>query len=458
STAGWVQTYQFDGFGNLYRKNSAGGAPWADWTAVLDSEKNRVTAGGSFDAAGNHLWNGDVSYDYENRMRTSPGEGIGWKASYEYSADNNRVVKRKTAFPLPSPQDTSEVTLWANGQRVAVRTAAAFREFVGFAGRRFSWTSVNGPVELEQGDRLGSTVETMPFGEEMTASSDDKTKFATYWRDASTGLDYADQRYYAPGSGRFMSADPYQASAGAGDPGSWNRYSYVEGDPVNRVDATGLAYTDLHFYVGGEIACYTQYDDEGTRKSLRCFSGFSRSGPNILPQPEAKTRDEAELGWLRRHERDNEELAKRLHGQIQKCADGLASAGVDTKALQQSAASITFWNTTVSAVGQLTISDVAGPQARNGATYLRSAGFAGSAEIPNASALEVSNSGGGFLRMNQVALHSGFYGLGEGDQNLTLVHEALHVFMNIGPDFALASELGAGAGGVNAWLKTICAK
>jgi hypothetical protein len=30
-----------------------------------------------------------------------------------------------------------------------------------------------------------------------------------------------------------MSADPYVASGGAADPGSWNRYSYVSGDPVN---------------------------------------------------------------------------------------------------------------------------------------------------------------------------------------------------------------------------------
>ena len=48
------------------------------------------------------------------------------------------------------------------------------------------------------------------------------------------------QRYYATGAGRFMSADPYKASAGASDPGSWNRYAYVEGDPINKRDRAGL--------------------------------------------------------------------------------------------------------------------------------------------------------------------------------------------------------------------------
>jgi hypothetical protein len=37
-----------------------------------------------------------------------------------------------------------------------------------------------------------------------------------------------------------MTADPYKASAGAEDPGSWNRYSYVGGDPVNFSDPSGF--------------------------------------------------------------------------------------------------------------------------------------------------------------------------------------------------------------------------
>jgi len=36
-----------------------------------------------------------------------------------------------------------------------------------------------------------------------------------------------------------MSADPYVASAGPEDPGSWNRYSFTHGDPVNRIDVNG---------------------------------------------------------------------------------------------------------------------------------------------------------------------------------------------------------------------------
>lgn len=55
-----------------------------------------------------------------------------------------------------------------------------------------------------------------------------------------------DQRFYASSYGRFLTADPYVAGGPAKgsvsnpkDPGSWNRYGYVEGDPINNVDPTG---------------------------------------------------------------------------------------------------------------------------------------------------------------------------------------------------------------------------
>jgi RHS repeat-associated protein len=63
---------------------------------------------------------------------------------------------------------------------------------------------------------------------------------APYTRDSYTGLDYADQRFYASTYGRFNTPDPYQASGGPSSPASWNRYSYTRGDPVNRRDPRGL--------------------------------------------------------------------------------------------------------------------------------------------------------------------------------------------------------------------------
>lgn len=94
-------------------------------------------------------------------------------------------------------------------------------------------------------DRLGSDltggVRLLPYGEDIANPpvANNRTKFATYYRDSSSGYDYADQRYYSPGWGRFLSADPY-VSTGGTNPGRWNMYSYVLGDPVNKTDASGL--------------------------------------------------------------------------------------------------------------------------------------------------------------------------------------------------------------------------
>jgi RHS repeat-associated protein len=65
---------------------------------------------------------------------------------------------------------------------------------------------------------------------------------ATYYRDSTTGLDYAQNRYYASTLGRFISPDPYKSGVGSGDPAhpqTWNRYAYVVGDPINGYDPTG---------------------------------------------------------------------------------------------------------------------------------------------------------------------------------------------------------------------------
>jgi len=124
-------------------------------------------------------------------------------------------------------------------------------------------------------DRVGtnraSGARFYPYGDQIRGTSNDHEKFATYQRDGFTGLDYADQRYYASAYGRFATADQYMASAGPSDPGSWNRYAYVGGDPVNHrdprgqyscnVDDAGCGFqTDPCYDASNEVGCY---DDSG---------------------------------------------------------------------------------------------------------------------------------------------------------------------------------------------------
>jgi RHS repeat-associated protein len=78
---------------------------------------------------------------------------------------------------------------------------------------------------------------------EYSATANDTEKYATYTRDSLTGLDYAVNRYYSSIWGRFLSPDPYGASARVLNPQSWNRYAYTIGDPMNSGDPSGLGCT-----------------------------------------------------------------------------------------------------------------------------------------------------------------------------------------------------------------------
>ena len=217
----WSQSFVFDGFGNMKQKTGTGLAVGTSFNISLNSAKN---GGGTGDPG-----------DIDNRIVTGPtGE------TYSYAPDNKRIAKT-----LMGGAGT-QWFLWVGGMRIGTYTHnwnSGTSQWV-MAGSKEDWYVAGRRVAPS--DRLGSDLTSglklMPYGEEIQPPNvpNDRTKFATYHRDAS-GLDYADQRYYSPGTGRFMTSDPYLASGGAGSPSSWNRFAYVEGDPVNFVDPRGLA-------------------------------------------------------------------------------------------------------------------------------------------------------------------------------------------------------------------------
>ena len=71
-------------------------------------------------------------------------------------------------------------------------------------------------------------------------TTQDREKFGTYIRDSLGGIDYARNRYYSSTLGRFLSSDPANRGMRMADPGTFNRYAYTSGDPVNRNDPSGL--------------------------------------------------------------------------------------------------------------------------------------------------------------------------------------------------------------------------
>jgi RHS repeat-associated protein len=246
--SGWSASYGYDGFGNLLTVTPSGAGPSA-MNITVDAAKNWVN-GWTYDANGNVVGKPGFTgiYDVENRLKEATGVHA---ESYGYAADNRRVYKsRRMGAGSGGSGDVMDevVTFWSGGtgQRIgqyrmvwnAARTAFLFMQVE--TKTYFGSRVIGRPT-----DRLGSNRENgldyFPYGQERPSTTvGDRDKYATYLHDAATDLSYADQRYYATGAGRFMTADPYRASAGASEPGSWNRYAYVQGDPTNWYDPLGL--------------------------------------------------------------------------------------------------------------------------------------------------------------------------------------------------------------------------
>jgi RHS repeat-associated protein len=75
-----------------------------------------------------------------------------------------------------------------------------------------------------------------------------------------------DQRYYSSGAGRFQTPDPSRG-VDLADPGAWNKYTYVQGDPANFLDPIGTNRADPDAWQGPSYywgyGFYSYWGEEG---------------------------------------------------------------------------------------------------------------------------------------------------------------------------------------------------
>jgi len=249
TTPNWSVSWTYDEFGNRTSETGTGTAASLTSSLSYDQSTNRITTSGyGYDSNGNltaspgktyaydafdHLASGSYgagnSYDaFGRRIARTLSDGstqfyfydIGGKLVQEYHFDpNTQCSVYGNLVPCPQLDGTPPVYTYFAGQRVG------------------QWTDRTGSKRRD----ASSTSHYYPYGEEITSTNNDTFKFAQLYRDSDSGLDYAKNRYYASGIGRFLTTDPSGGSASVGDPGSWNRFVYVQSDPVNGIDPTGQA-------------------------------------------------------------------------------------------------------------------------------------------------------------------------------------------------------------------------
>jgi RHS repeat-associated protein len=274
----WKQTYNYDRFGNrtFDEANSTtllkncGTAPNqtvcpGDVPVVnpsIDPANNNRLQGYGYDEAGNMTRDAQsrkFTYDGENKQTKvenvdANGNSISKIGEYFYDGDGRRV-KKITYNQYNQPVETTIFIYDASGKLVAeysTNVATASNAKVSYLTN----DHLGSPrIITDQNGNVTSRRDFLPFGEEIGVTTPQtagrsghlqysgditREKFATYERDAEIGLDYAQARYYSFQNGRFTSTDPIMASSSINSPQSFNRYVYVENNPINLNDPTGL--------------------------------------------------------------------------------------------------------------------------------------------------------------------------------------------------------------------------
>jgi RHS repeat-associated protein len=273
------QLYSYDMYGNRLTVQAqlwSQGTGWSDLPAsntdglnTPSISNNRIQGSDYlYDDAGNLIRGPGPSgiqrylYDAAGRLVAVQQENGPILEAYQYGADRRRVA-------VSSDPDRRQwrLSVWSGNSEVA-----RYDVDVSDATRPLNWLD----MPLYFGSRLIATMQrdqadgmlkvfhpdhrdivattgsgqlglkpqrVMPFGTENTETTqrDGDIRFTNYRRSEETGLDYAINRYYDPKLGRFIQTDPLSVGAfNVGDPESWNAYTYVLNDPVNRVDPFGL--------------------------------------------------------------------------------------------------------------------------------------------------------------------------------------------------------------------------
>jgi RHS repeat-associated protein len=292
----YSQDYSYDVWGNMTQRHGWGGevqqgSPTQSLIWNYTYTNNRRTDNSfTYDAAGNLTFDGGQTFSYDVTGQQTYASYM--SVSQDYDGDGLRVKKTEnsaTTYYLRSSvlggQVVAELT-WSTANN-----AWQFNRGYVYMGSQLLAVQKDGAVYWMHEDPITkskrvtnssgsvvSTIELDPWGADTSASISSAfqpKKFTSYHRD-DNGTDEAMFRRYNRWHSRFDQPDPYEGSYDMADPQSFNRYAYVQNDPANFVDPSGLEMSVCGIDQNWEQCVGSGY-----------FGGFAGRGadPNRRPSP-----------------------------------------------------------------------------------------------------------------------------------------------------------------------------
>lgn len=273
----YLLSYDYDLYGNRYQKaarnqNNQVAQAWVE-DGAYNTTTNRLASGLTYDEAGNVVVDARFRqrkfwYDANNRQRQSSNLDDSGAVQSVYDGAGQRVATMAAGA-------VARVMVYdAAGDLVAEYGGSVFTDgtqyVMGDQQGSTRLTMASAPVN---GQLVAGRQDYLPFGEEVPGtvgsragvagygqSTSPRQKYAGMEQDEATGMSHTPWREFDSMSARWTAPDPYGGSMDPSSPQSFNRYTYCNNDPVNKVDPTGLMLSDIGVYQTDNAAVATRLE------------------------------------------------------------------------------------------------------------------------------------------------------------------------------------------------------